>query len=136
MLLSHVMGVWGLFAAALALYCIVIVVRPRPRLGTGKPVRKSLLDFSASQEEGRQVQALLKEALAEAQTDREFEHRYKSLTKAATGLEAEMGWAWMNRTLMDYRRAGEYTPSSLLLARRYLDDIPRRYKLNEGSDDQ
>ncbi len=128
------MVVWALIAAALAIYCITIVVRPRPSVGEEKPPRKSLLDFSANQEEARQVRKLLEQALAGAETDADFERNYKRLTGAATGQEAEFGWAWLSRWLMDYRKAGEFGASPLVLARRYLDDLPRRYGLKDRVD--
>ena len=104
------------------------------RKGAGKDTKetpKALFDFSAGQVEGRQMQKVLREALAGTTTDAEFEQRFKAAINAATGLEAEETWGWLGRSLMEYRRANEFDPSPRQLPERFLTDIPRRYKLKE-----
>ena len=77
------------------------------------------------------MQALLTEVLADSQTDAEFEKNYKKASQAVNGLDAEMAWAWLCRTLMDYRKANEFETGTRDLAERLLEDIPRRYQFKD-----
>ena len=124
-----IMQVWGvvfllLSGAAFAL----LLTRKREAAGT-RPPRRALLDFSANQEEGRQMQARLAEALAVSATDTEFEQKFRDALDLVTGSENEKAWVWLERSLAEYRQGNQFEPSSRVLAARFLADIPRRYRL-------
>ncbi len=90
-----------------------------------------LFDFSASEREARRITGLLEVALAESETDAGFEACFRRVVRATNGLDEEMAWVWLQRCLIEYRRVDEYGPIPRTLARRYLDDIPRRYGLKK-----
>ena len=124
-----IMQVWGvvfllLSGAALAL----LLIGKREAAGT-RPPRRALLDFSANQEEGRQMQARLAEALAGSTTDAEFEKKFRDALDSVTGSKDEMAWVWLERSLAEYRQGNQLEPSARMLATRFLADIPRRYRL-------
>ena len=131
MALHTVMFYWSLLALALVAACFIAL------LTRGGPLReeetaeapKALFDFSGGREEGRRMRAALQEALAASSTDEEFERHFRLVVRSATGLDTELTWTLLGRSLMEYRRAGEFAPASRLLAERFLHDIPRRYRL-------
>ncbi len=100
--------------------------------GGTRPPRRGWLDFSANQEEGRQMQARLAEALAGSATDAEFEQKFRDALDSVTKSENEMAWAWLERSVAEYRRGAEFEPSARILAARFLADIPRRYRLKDA----
>ncbi len=103
-------------------------------LFTGKPKRerfRPLFDFSAGREEGRRMQALLRDALAASTTDDEFRRAFKRGLAASTGRETELGWMMFQQSLFEYRSAGELDVPDRTVAERFLKDIPRRYHLRD-----
>lgn len=127
MALHVFMFCWAVLALLLGLSCAVVVLT-RCRPSEGAPL--ALGDFSEGRQEGRRMQALLRDALAEMATDAEFEARLRR-SAARDGSESERTWAWLGPFLMEYQRAGEFEPDTRTLAARFLEDIPRRYKLKE-----
>jgi|GEM_PF-2013748 len=133
MLLRTVMFYWALLALAIVAACVLGLLTHRGPQGEKEEVEhtpKPLFDFSGGRDEGRRMQKALGEALADSQTDGDFEHRFKLVVRSSTGLDTELTWAWLGRSLMEYRRADEFAPSSRILAERFLRDIPRRYALD------
>lgn len=126
MALSTIMFCWAVIALLLGLACVWVVLTKRR---TEVPFL-ALNDFSEGREEGRRMQALLRDALSGTETDGEFEARFRQ-SDVRDGGESEWTWAWLGRFLMEYRRADEFGPSSRTLATRFLEDIPRRYRLQE-----
>ena len=131
MLLQHIMFGWACLALFFVLVAIGSLFARRVAGKQTKEIAIAIFDFSAGQAEGRQMQRVLTEALSGAATDAEFERRFKAAICAATGLEVEDSWAWLGRSLMEYRQANEFDPSPRQLAERFLADIPRRYKFKE-----
>lgn len=135
MLLHTVMFCWALLALVIVAACVfgLLTHRGPQRKGEEAPEEapKALFDFSGGREEGRRMRTALGEALAASDTDDEFERRFKLVVHSATGIDTELTWAWLGRSLMEYRQADEFAPSSRVLAERFLRDIPRRYKLEE-----
>ena len=134
-MLNTVMFYWALLALVIVAACFLGLLTHRgPQRETEEApeeARKAVFDFSGGREEGRRMQKALAESLAESHTDDEFERRFKVVVHSATGLDTELTWAWLGRSLMEYRRADEFAPSSRALAERFLRDIPRRYALGE-----
>lgn len=132
MLLQNIMFWWACIALLITIVAMGgVLTRKGVDKNTGE-TPKPLLDFSAGQLEGREMQNVLTKALSGARTDAEFEQQYKAAVEAATGLEAETSWAWLGRFLMEYRQANEFEASPLQLAERFLADIPHRYNLKDG----
>jgi len=129
MFLSEIMQVWGIVVLLLSGAAFALLLTRRREADGTRPPRRALLDFSANQEEGRQMQARLSEALAGAATDAEFEQKFRDALDSVTGSEDEMAWAWLERSLAEYRQGNEFEPSARMLAERFLADIPRRYRL-------
>lgn len=131
MLLQNIMFWWACLALLITIVAMGgVLTRKGVDKNTSEPP-KPLLDFSAGQLEGREMQNVLTKALSGARTDAEFEQQYKAAVEAATGLEAETSWAWLGRFLMEYRQANEFEASPLQLAERFLADIPHRYNLKD-----
>ncbi len=82
------------------------------------------------------MQRVLTSALLSSETDADFERAFRNGITPATGLEAELSWAWLERTLMEYRRGSEFEPSPRKMAERFLADIPRRYYLKAAAPEQ
>lgn len=120
---------WAVMALLLSGAAFVLLLTRKREADGTRPLRRALLDFSANQEEGRQMQARLTEALAGSATDAEFEQKFRDALDLVTGSEDEMAWAWLERSLAEYRRGNEFEPSARMLAARLLADIPRRYRL-------
>jgi hypothetical protein len=141
MLLNTVMLYWAILALVIVAACFLGLLTHRgPQTegeeapggeAPGGEAPRPLFDFSGGRDEGRRMQKALGEALAESDTDAEFERRFKLVVRASTGIDTELTWAWLGRSLMEYRRADEFAPSSRALAARFLRDIPRRYHLEE-----
>lgn len=127
--MNIIMFCWGILAL---LVVIAATVGLFTHKGTSKSTQeptKALFDFSAGQEEGKQMQRVLTASLSESETDNEFERAFKRAVGITTGRDEETAWAWLGRFLMEYRQANEFEPSPRRLAERFLQDIPRRYKL-------
>jgi len=135
MLFQTVMFYWALLALVIVAACFFGLLTHKAPPGeteeAPEEAPKAIFDFSGGREEGRRMQKALGEALAESDTDDEFERRFKLVVRSSTGIDTELTWAWLGRSLMEYRRADEFAPSSRALAERFLRDIPRRYTLEE-----
>ena len=133
MLFQTVMFYWAILAFVIVAACFYGLLTHQGPVQdqAAAETPKALFDFSGGRDEGRQMQNALAEALAASQTDAEFERRFRLVILSATGVDIELTWAWLGRSLMEYRRAGEFDPSSRVLAERFLRDIPRRYQLEE-----
>jgi len=132
MALHTVMFYWSLLALVIVAACFIGLLThggPQKEEEGVAEAPKALFDFSGGRDEGRRMQAALREALAASHTDDEFERRFKLVVRSATGLDTELTWTLLGRSLMEYRRADEFAPASRLLAERFLHDIPRRYQL-------
>ena len=137
MLFQTVMFYWALLALVIVAACFFGLMTHKASPGeteeAPEEAPKAIFDFSGGREEGRRMQKALGEALAESHTDEEFERRFKLVVRSATGLDTELTWTGLRRSLMEYRRADEFAPSPRALAGRFLNDIPRRYKLEAES---
>lgn len=135
MLLNTVMLSWAILALVIVVACFLgLLTHQGSQKDEEAPERetpRALFDFSGGRDEGRRMREALREALAASATDDEFERRFKLVVRASAGIDTELTWAWLGRSLMEYRRADEFTPSSRILAERFLSDIPRRYHLEE-----
>ena len=120
---------WALLALIIVAACLCGLWTHRGPPGETDESPKALFDFSGGREEGRQMQKALGKALAESETDDEFERRFHLIFRSSGGTDMVLTWAGLGHSLMEYRRAGEFTPSSRALAERLLRDIPRRYRL-------
>ncbi len=123
------MQVWGIVFLLLSGAALALLLIGKCEAAGTRPPRRALLDFSANQEEGRQMQARLAEALAGSATDAEFEQKFRDTLDLVTGSEDEMAWVWLERSVAEYRQGNEFEPSSRMLAARFVADIPRRYRL-------
>lgn len=90
-------------------------------------LRHWIFDFSASEQEKRRVDGFLRTALAETQTDAEFETRLRLLLRGPDGMATKWNWLYVYKRLYEYRRAGESDDDYRLWAQRYLDDMARLY---------
>jgi len=135
MILHTIMFYWALLALVIVAACFFGLLTHKAPLGENaeapEEAPKAIFDFSGGREEGRRMQKALGEALAESRTDEEFESRFKLVVRSATGLDTELTWTGLRRSLVEYRRADEFALSSRALAERFLRDIPRRYNLEE-----
>ncbi len=87
--------------------------------------------FFGSKTEGPDARAkmarLLELALAESQTDAEFEQRMHHLLAEDTAFETETQWASLFGLMNNYRRSTDPLPATRLMAERLLADFPRLY---------
>lgn len=85
----------------------------------------------ASKTEGPDARAkmarLLELALAQSQTDGEFERQMRRLLAEDTAFETETQWASLLGLMNNYRRSSDPLPGTRLMAQRLLDDFPRLY---------
>lgn len=66
-------------------------------------------------------------ALAQSQTDAEFERILRRLLAEDPAFETETQWASLLGLMNNYRRAADPLPGTRLMAQRLLDDFPRLY---------
>jgi len=69
------MFVWGVVALIIAVQCLLVFVPSRSGMRLGGDL-KSLLDFSRGRQDAERMRFILRKALAESDTDDEFEVRY------------------------------------------------------------
>lgn len=91
-------------------------------------LRRWIFDFSAGDQEKRRIDAFLRTALAETQTDAEFETRLRQLLRGPDGLATQSNWRFVYKRLYEYRRVGEQDDDHRLWAVRYLDAMRRLYE--------
>lgn len=96
--------------------------------------RLNPVDFSAGQRNdhwwGLRMSAMLQVALANSETDQEFEDCYLRVVGAFARLERESARSILHNRLHRYLAASELTPRPRTLAQRFLRDVPRRYGIN------
>lgn len=87
--------------------------------------------FFASKTEGPDARAkmgrLLELALAQSQTDAEFERQIRRLLAEDPVFETDTQWASLLGLMNNYRRSSDPLPATRLMAERLLADFPRLY---------
>lgn len=124
MSLNTIMFVWAVIALIIAVRCLLVFVPSRSGIGLGNGI-KSFLDFSRGCREAERMRLILRKALAESDTDDEFEDRYKAIVASEDELGDPYSWLYLMRTLYEYRHADEWDPHHRVLAERYLNFIER-----------
>jgi len=125
------MLLWAIFFVSIVIAFIYGMLTHKGTNEETVSFTKSFFDFSAGQKEEIQLRIFLSGALAGAKTDADFERNFRQAIKAHSKLDADLAWAWLNRFLMEYRRANEFSSSALVLTKRFLQDIERRYNLKD-----
>lgn len=128
---ATVMFLWSTIFVAVVIVFIYSTFSRKNINEEGNVPSKSIFDFSTSQQEEEQLKRTLTEAIASSKTENDFQFQFKSLTKASTGLDGELAWAWLNRSLVEYRRADDFDVDLRVLAERFVKDITTRYGLGE-----
>ena len=79
---------------------------------------------------GLRMAAIMQVAVANSNTEPEFEKCFLQIVGAFTHLKRERARSWLHNFLLPYLSAGEFTPRPRTLALRFLKYAPRRYRVN------
>ncbi len=122
-MLHWVVLIWAVVVLVFCVFAVFLILTRRFAHPVSRPVAASTQGPNAQANLAR----ILDLALAQSETDAQFEHVARRLLAEDPAFETETQWVSLLQLMNNYRRDNDPVPATRALARRFLSDFPRLY---------